>query len=297
MSDAPRFGQRAPQQRQEKCTKHPGSAAVSYCKRCNRPACMDCSIPTEVGSICTDCAGTSGRKKAASLRASWQSSKLAQMPVTVALIVLNVLVFVAEKIFPSLFYTLAFSPVAAFFEPWRGLTSAFLHAGIMHLGMNMLMLYLLGSSVERVLGWWRYLSVYLLSAAGGSMLITTWAAFTGEGLNTATVGASGAIYGLFGAIFVLQRRSGVPTRSILVLLAVNLAFSFTFPNISWQGHLGGFFLGLLSTFAFATVTDKFRRKGRKAVTIASVLTLVALVLIVAGGTWGLNQLLWLKFGV
>lgn len=296
MTDVPRFGQRAPQARQESCTRHPGSPAVSYCKRCNRPACADCSIPTDVGSICVDCAGPAaarlrrtpwGRRTAAGRQGLGSSA----LPVTTTLIVINVVLGVAQLVTDQVTNWLAFNPVAGYVQPWRLVTAAFVHGGFLHLLFNMLMLYLIGTSVERTLGWWRYLSVYLLSAVAGSMGMIAWVLVSPSAIHTWTVGASGAIYGLFGAVLILQRRAGISTQSILILLGINLVYGFVMPGIAWQAHIGGFIGGMAATAAFWAVADKTRRDSPTTRTVWGLATLAVLVIVAALGTWGLYALI------
>ncbi|WRS31193.1 rhomboid family intramembrane serine protease [Actinomycetaceae bacterium MB13-C1-2] len=211
-------------------------------------------------------------------------------PVTLTLIVVNVVMFILQQFSSDVINWLAFNPVFGYLQPWRLVTAAFVHANFTHLLFNMLMLYLVGSSVERALGWWRYLAVYLLSAVGGSMLIIGWLLVQPQSAATWTVGASGALYGLLAAILVLQRRAGMSTTSILVLLAVNLIYSFTMSNVSWQAHVGGFLMGLLATGIFVWAADAFRSRGQKTLTGMSLVALVALVVLSVAGTWGLYAL-------
>ncbi len=121
---------------------------------------------------------------------------------------------------------------------YRLLTSAFLHANLVHLVFNMLALAQLGPGLEQRLGRVRYLGLYLLSALGGSTL-----SYLISDPGALGVGASGAIYGLFGAYFVVERRLGGDTRPIVTLIAVNLAISFAIPIIDWRAHLGGLVTG------------------------------------------------------
>ncbi len=300
MTDVPRYGQRAPEARQEMCPKHPGVPAVAYCKRCNRPACADCAIPTEVGSICTDCAGPAGSRRAAfSARpggSPWGRPGARRVPamasrppapVTSVLIGINVVMFVLQQIFHQVTDWLAFNPILAYSQPWRLLTSAFLHADFWHILFNMLMLYMIGSSIERAIGKWRYLTVYLLSALGGSMAIIAWVLVQPQSAMSWTIGASGAVYGLLGSVLVLQKRAGMSTTSILVLLGVNLFYSFMNPGVSWQGHIGGFLVGLITTAIFVWSADRSRSKGQKAMDTYSILSAVILTLVLLAGTWGL----------
>lgn len=277
MTDLPRFGQKANQPRQEFCPKHPGSPAVGYCKRCGRPACEKCSIPTEVGSICTDCA----RPQARFTKALVQGRPY----VTFTLIALCVLVYLLEFVLP-MNHLLGFIPFYAAVQPWRFLTVAFVHGGLMHLAFNMLMLYVLGVSIEQSIGHWRFLGLYVISAIGGSVLTLGWGLVDHAELVTLTVGASGAIYGLLGAILVDQKRSGMSVTSILVLLGVNLVWSFL-PgnNVSWQSHLGGLIAGLLVAWVYAVISSSPRLSAKIKVVWTWVAT-VAFIVALAGISWG-----------
>jgi membrane associated rhomboid family serine protease len=129
---------------------------------------------------------------------------------------------------------------------YRLITSAFLHAGILHILFNMFALAQIGPVLEQALGRVRYLALYLLSALGGSA-----AAFLLAPPNQPSVGASGAIFGLFGAYYVVVRRLGGETGPIVVLLVVNLVITFSVPNIDWRAHLGGLVTGAVLAAAFA----------------------------------------------
>lgn len=307
MTEAPRFGQRAPDNSRATCTRHANVPAVAYCKRCNRPACSDCAIPTEVGSICVDCAqqsgtpsqfGTqrqygrspwSGQAASSGRRGGLSMSLFSKAPVTTSLIGINVLVFLLEWLLGGrsgpIYQYLVFTPVHGYVQPWRLITTTFLHAGIMHLVFNMLMLFLVGAAVEQALGWWRYLSVYLLSAFGGTIGVIAWAFAQPESLLTATVGASGALYGLFGALFIVQRRAGMSTRSILILLGINLIYSFVVSGVSWQAHIGGFVAGMLVTLGLMWVVDTTRGKSAKAQTTVSLAAIAVMTALLVALTW------------
>jgi membrane associated rhomboid family serine protease len=177
--------------------------------------------------------------------------------VTLTLIGLNVAVFVATAVsagiagaspldnqLSPLFDDLRLAPALVQFggEDWRLLTAAFLHIGIAHLALNMLALLLFGSELERALGRWRYLAVYLLSALGGSVAIQLF----GDPF-VAVAGASGAIWGLMGAFAVLAFTQRGDVRGIVTLLVLNLAISVLVPGISLLGHLGGLVAGFVAT--------------------------------------------------
>lgn len=125
---------------------------------------------------------------------------------------------------------------------WQILTSGFTHVTITHIAFNMLALWMIGPQLEMVLGRVRFLALYLLSLLAGSAAVL-WAG----GEYQLTLGASGAIYGLFGALLIVARRVGGDLRSLYGLIAVNVLITFVVPNISWQGHLGGFVGGVAAS--------------------------------------------------
>jgi membrane associated rhomboid family serine protease len=173
--------------------------------------------------------------------------------VTIALIVANVGAFLAELVNPAVAGRGQMVALdVANGEYWRLLTSAFLHAGILHLALNMYALYLFGPVAERALGTARFVLTYLTVAVAGSVFVY-WLA----GPQTPTVGASGAIFGLFGLVLILMIRVGQDVRTLVMLLVINAIFSLS-PHISWQGHLGGFLAGV----ALGVVFGYGPRKGR-----------------------------------
>ena len=136
-------------------------------------------------------------------------------------------------------------------EPWRLITSAFVHFGILHMGLNMVALVLLGRPLEQVFGKVQYLVLYLTAALGGSALFLLFAQpMPNPYQETAAGGASGAIFGLFGALVVLQRYGIVRAGNLIPVLGLNLALSFLLPNIGWQAHIGGLIIGAGVAWAF-----------------------------------------------
>jgi membrane associated rhomboid family serine protease len=155
-------------------------------------------------------------------------------------------------------------------EYYRLLTAAFLHAGLLHLTFNMFALATVGPMLESALGRVRFSALYVLSALGGSVL-----SFLLSSPLQFGVGASGAIFGLFGAYYVVVRRMGGETRSIVTLLVINLVITFTVPNIDWRAHLGGFAIGAVLAAAFAYAP----RTGRRGAVQFGACALVAVVLV------------------
>jgi len=136
-------------------------------------------------------------------------------------------------------------------EWWRLITAGFLHAGLMHLLFNCLALYTLGTPFEALYGRTRYAILLLISLLAGS-----YASITFNAENQVSVGASGAIFGLFGALLVVGRRLGADTRSTLTLLAINTAIAIAIPNIDWRAHLGGFASGILTSLIFEVIQQQ-----------------------------------------
>ncbi|CAM2889471.1 rhomboid family intramembrane serine protease [Actinomyces slackii] len=258
------------------CPRHPGTVAYVSCQRCDRPVCPACQVPSAVGVHCVDCA------RAASSRRRGARTVLGATPgqgslVSTTLIGLCLVTYGAQFVIPSLTTQLGFAPVVAVVEPWRFLTTAFLHGGIMHLAFNMWALWVLGGSLEPLLGRWRFTSLYLLSALGGSTAIY-WLASPGtDAWWTVTVGASGAVFGLFATMFIIQRRFGRDTSQIVVLLVINAAISVMGANISWQGHLGGLLAGGALAAVFAWAPRGRRTQVGLAGTVGLAVALVGLI--------------------
>lgn len=153
--------------------------------------------------------------------------------------------------------------------PWTMITSAFLHGSILHILFNMYSLFIIGSLLERMLGRGRYIALYLLSAFGGSVAVLLLSP------ATAVVGASGAIFGLLGAFFVIQRKFGGTNVQLLVIVGLNLVIGFV-PglNIAWQAHIGGLIVGAAIAFIYV----RTRRAAQKNTQILMV-SLVGVALI------------------
>ena len=233
------------------CPRHPEQVTYVRCQRCDRPACPQCQVPSAVGVHCVDCArrNASSRRGVSSLLGG---RAITDALVTKGLIIACVTIYLVQMALPSLGAQFAFVPAVASSQPWRFMTTAFLHASLMHLAFNMWALWVLGSALEPILGRWRFAALCALSALGGSTMIYWLASPTAPASwLTSTVGASGAVFGLFAALFIIQRRFGRDTSAIVGLLVLNLAISFIGANISWQGHLGGLVTGAIVAALYA----------------------------------------------
>ncbi|POX55030.1 rhomboid family intramembrane serine protease [Streptomyces sp. Ru72] len=243
------------------CYRHPDRETGIRCTRCERPICPECMVDASVGFQCPECVRTgsgTGHAPAASRPRTLAGGTVTADPrlLTKILIGINVAVFIAGYVRPSLLNDLVllgawppkpFTPTAgvAGGEWYRMVTSMFTHHEIWHIAFNMLSLWWLGGPLEAALGRLRYLAVYFVSGLSGSALAYLLASPTTE-----TLGASGAIFGLFGATAVLMRRLNYDLRPIVALLVINLIFTFS-PgmNISWQAHIGGLVAGVISGYA------------------------------------------------
>ena len=139
---------------------------------------------------------------------------------------------------------LIYYPPFTEFEPWRMLTALFLHANVLHILFNMYALFIFGPILEHGLGRWRFLALYLLSGLAGSVAVL----FLAPGI--AVLGASGAIFGLFSAFFVIQRHMGGNSLQMLIVIGLNLAIGFIVPQVAWQAHVGGLVVGALVALVF-----------------------------------------------
>ncbi|MHC6223000.1 rhomboid family intramembrane serine protease [Arthrobacter sp. MMS24-S77] len=265
------------------CPRHPDRPSYVRCQRCGRPACPECQRAAAVGFQCIDCVNEIKRSTPA-VRSAYGGAVSTGRPLaTYVLIGLCALVYVLQWLIPGnvvedqlAFASVYATPQFGAFEPWRMLTSAFVHSQgfVLHIVLNMYMLWIFGQVLEPVLGRIRFLAVYLLSAVGGSvgfLLLTPALPPTG------VEGASGAIFGLFGALLVVQSRRGGDTRQLWILIAINGAIGFLVPGIAWQAHLGGLVTGALSAAVIA-----FAPRGpRQALLQTAGMAVVAGILVLA----------------
>ncbi|MCW2496229.1 MAG: gluP [Jatrophihabitans sp.] len=207
--------------------------------------------------------------------------------VTASLVAVNVVVYVITGLQSkdglndpgsggqsSLFYKWQLWPPAIVHDDsyWRLATSAFLHLSLLHIASNMLVLAVVGPSVEHVLGRWRFLTLYLVSAIGGSAAV-----FVFGSTSEATVGASGAIFGLFAAALVMVRRLGLDPQWLIGIIVLNFVFTFSVAGISRWGHIGGFVTGALVAVAIAGLPQATGRVPERRQVIGVAVIVAALV--------------------
>ncbi|MFD8656327.1 rhomboid family intramembrane serine protease [Streptomyces mirabilis] len=243
------------------CYRHPDRETGVRCTRCERPICPECMISASVGFQCPECvrAGSgTGHAPSASQPRTLAGGTVTADPrlVTKILIGLNLAVFLVQRSVGDRF-TDRFDLIGRAYVPllgsvegvaegqwYRMLTVMFLHGSYIHILFNMLSLWWIGGPLEAALGRARYLALYLVSGLAGSALTYLVAA-----PNQPSLGASGAIFGLFGATAVLMRRLNYDMRPVIALLVINLIFTFGWSNIAWQAHIGGLVGGVVVGYA------------------------------------------------
>lgn len=259
------------------CYRHPDRETYVRCSRCDRPICPECMREAAVGHQCPECVNE-GRRTVRPARTAFGGGAAGRQGyVTKVLIALNVLVMLLSIAWDrggdaaaggsgfgglmgggtpltqwggTLGYAsyVNFGPAhgIAAGEWYRLVTAMFLHYGLIHLLLNMWALWVLGRTLEAVLGPLRFLALYLIAGLGGNVAVYLFSA-----PNSTAVGASTAIFGLFAAIFVIMRRLGRDTSAIVPILVINLIFTFTVPGISIAGHLGGLVTGAVMALVLA----------------------------------------------
>jgi membrane associated rhomboid family serine protease len=288
------------------CYRHPGREAYIRCQRCDRIICPDCMRDAAVGFQCPECLAK-GSKDTRSGRTAYGGARPRNAAYTsMVIIAINAGVWLAILLTGGnssrLVNWLALRPNGICFVPgqggfevsnalctrsggeiypgvadgayWQLVTSTFTHVEIWHIGFNMLALWVLGPQLELAIGRGRFVALYLISGLTGSALVYWLSSEYGL-----TLGASGAVFGLMGALLVVAFKVGANYQQILMWIGINAVLTFTFSGISWQGHLGGFVGGLL----IAGILVYAPRRNRTAIQVAglSVLTLLVLVAIAA----------------
>lgn len=253
-----------------RCRWHPDRETLISCSSCGTPICPDCARTSAVGMKCPDCAGGPRPGSVADrARGLDLGIRTGGAPLTVGIIALCVAIAIIEL---AQGVTISganagiavdlglFGPFVAEGQWYRIITSAFVHAGLIHLLFNMIVLWWLGGALERYAGSLRFGAIYLASiiwGAAGALLFAP---------DALTVGASGGIYGLMAALLVLERQQGIALlgSSVGIFLLLNLAITFVIPGISIGGHLGGLVGGFLAALALSALGRGHMAYGRLA---------------------------------
>jgi membrane associated rhomboid family serine protease len=260
------------------CYRHPDRETGLSCSECGRPICTECMTPAPVGLRCPEHSGVKKTVKPPRVvrRAPVGATDAL---VTKSLIGLNILIYLitavqgnginapggslAEKFW-------LYGPEVANGGWWRLITAAFLHASIIHIGFNMYVLWVIGAPVEQYLGRARFLGLYFasgLAGSAGALVVTPLAV---------TVGASGAIFGILGALLIIEwQTTGRLAGNAMTWIVINLALSFVISNISIGGHIGGLIGGILVTLAYANWGRGHAAYGKLGVTGYAGIVIVA----------------------
>jgi membrane associated rhomboid family serine protease len=248
------------------CYRHPDRETGLSCSECGRPVCADCATFAPVGIRCPDHAGvrrgpTTRLKPRPVRRAPGTALATNHAPVTYTLIAVNTVIYLigasqggglsnpGGSLYSKLWLD---APQLHDGGWWRLVTTMFLHASVLHIAFNMFALWVIGRPVEQYLGTARYIGLYFVSGLAGS---------AGALMQTpgVTVGASGAIFGILGAMLIIEWQiTGRLAGQAMSLIAINLVISFAIPGISWGGHVGGLIGGILVMLAYAHWRDRGR---------------------------------------
>lgn len=262
------------------CYRHPDRQSFVLCQRCGRTICPECQTQAAVGVHCPECTrearASLPRRKPAVVSAARIAINNGAPVATWSIMALCVVVFAIQYLTGgpqagAATQALIYYPPLTPFEPWRMVTALFIHASFIHIGLNMFSLYIFGPILERMLGRGRFIALYLLSGFGGSVAVLLIAP------QIAVLGASGALFGLFTAFFVIQRGLGGNGNSLLVLIAINLVIGFI-PgfNIAWQAHVGGLVVGAVVALVFMKTRRIDRRTTQILLLVGVAAALVAL---------------------
>jgi membrane associated rhomboid family serine protease len=262
------------------CYRHPDRQSFVLCQRCGRTICPECQTPAAVGVHCPECVREQRQQFAANRRASGGPGGLTvarrrfamlDQKATVVIIAVSVLIWLVDQVSGRLLtsWFAYYTPLVAT-QPWRLVTGLFVHSSFLHIAFNMFAVFVFGRMLENLLGTWRFLALYLLAGLGGDLAVS-WLS-----PGTPVVGASGAIFGLFAAFFVIQRSLGYNAVQLLVVMGLNLVIGFLpGTQISWQAHVGGIVLGFVTGFLFSK-TRNVRQRGLQ----IGLLVALAVVLVV-----------------
>ncbi|MGF3054499.1 rhomboid family intramembrane serine protease [Microbacterium sp. YY-03] len=198
-------------------------------------------------------------------------------PVTFGILAVTIVAYIAALLIGhnDVNTALGYQAIWIYPQPWRILTVSLTHAGLFHIGFNMLALWMIGRTLEPVIGPWRFLALYVISTIGGGAAVSLLAP------GSFVVGASGAIFGLMGALVVIARRLGSDITSMLVVLGVNFVYGLIVGGISWQAHLGGVIAGAIVGLIYYSTRKRSQRVLQIILLIVTTVVLVGVAYIPA----------------
>jgi membrane associated rhomboid family serine protease len=232
------------------CTYHTDRETNVRCSRCEKYICTNCMRPASVGYQCPECASNSTPVIRGISKNSFipnQENNQVTKLLSITLISIYVAQFVLGDILISNFAL--FAPSISTGQWWRLITAGFLHGSILHLLFNVYILWVLGSQLESILGKRKFIVIYFVSLIGGSV-----ASFLFSPFGTYSIGASGAIFGLMGAMLVVGRKKRLDISQVAVLVILNVVIGFVLSGIDWRAHLGGLAAGSLIAWILLNAT-------------------------------------------
>jgi len=262
------------------CYRHPDRQSFILCQRCGRTICTECQTPAAVGVHCPECVREQRAQFQANRRASGAPGGLTvarrrfamvDQKATTVIIAVSVVVWLLNLLSGGVVnqWLSYWTPLVGT-QPWRIVTGLFVHSSLFHVGFNMLAVFIFGRMLENLLGTWRFVALYFLAGLGGDLAVSLLTP------GTPVVGASGAIFGLFAAFFVIQRSLGYNAVQLLVIMGLNLVVGFLpGTNISWQAHVGGIVLGFVTGFVFSKTRNVRQRGLQTGLLVAEAVLLLA----------------------
>ena len=255
------------------CPRHPDRVSYVNCQRCGRPVCPECQRPAPVGIQCVDCVREAAERRGPVVNALGFQNAQGMPVVTYALIAINVGAFLWGYVLTSAarwWINWALFPGFSdqFFgtgqEPYRWITSGFVHFGWVHLLMNMFVLWQFGTQMEPVIGRLRFGILYFVSLLGGSLAIVLLSNSGADGVPHG--GASGAIFGLIAAWAVVLLKLKLPAQALIASAGIWLVLGFFIGGVSWQGHVGGIVGGALTMLLMLRGVEKRQAKRNQRIT-------------------------------
>ena len=233
------------------CKKHPTSESNVRCSRCEDFICTNCMVPASIGYQCPSCASDStpiikgiNRNRFIPSQKNTQVTKF----LSISLLVVYVFQFLLGDVLIANFAL--FAPSVTNGQWWLLITAGFLHGSIIHLLFNVYILWVLGSQLENIVGKVKFIIIYFGSLLGGSLASYLFSPF-----GSYSIGASGAIFGLMGAMLVVGRKRNLDISQITTLVVINVVIGFVLSGIDWRAHLGGLAAGALITWVLINATS------------------------------------------
>jgi len=233
------------------CKKHPTSETNVRCSRCEDFICTNCMVPASIGYQCPSCASDStpiikgiNRNRFIPSQKNTQVTKF----LSISLLVVYVFQFLLGDVLIANFAL--FAPSVTNGQWWLLITAGFLHGSIIHLLFNVYILWVLGSQLENIVGKVKFIIIYFGSLLGGSLASYLFSPF-----GSYSIGASGAIFGLMGAMLVVGRKRNLDISQITTLVVINVVIGFVLSGIDWRAHLGGLAVGAFITWVLINATS------------------------------------------